>query len=83
MRYIMTLILMLLTQAILSAIGETIMSLADMYFYVTAFGCSAGLTGIQKTLKFGFDSSTACFAGSLLLMGAGVGLVFQPSFLAI
>lgn len=73
---------LVLTQASMSTLAGSAISYMGHFLPVMYSGFAFWLTGIGMTVAWERDTSVAMIAGTLVVMGTGVGFIFQPTMVA-
>ncbi|KAM9933131.1 hypothetical protein OXX80_007247 [Metschnikowia pulcherrima] len=73
---------LVLMQASMSALAGSIITFSGRYLPVTIVGYSFWLTGHGMTLAWGVNTSDGFIIGTMLVLGTGVGFIFQPTMVA-
>lgn len=82
MRSAVLLLPLVLTQATMSSIAGTIMSYIGHFLPIMYFGYLMWLTGCGMTIAWNQSTSIAYIAGNFIILGTGIGFIFQPSMVA-
>lgn len=82
MRSAVLLLPLVLIQAFMSTLAGNAISLMGHFLPIMYSGYLFWLTGCGMTIAWKEDTSVAMIAGTLLIMGTGVGFIFQPTMVA-
>ena len=82
MRSAVLMLPLVLTQATMSSIAGTIISYIGHFLPIMYSGYLFWLTGCGMTVAWKEDTSTAYIAGTLIMLGTGIGFIFQPTMVA-
>ncbi|KAF3988256.1 hypothetical protein FT663_03462 [Candidozyma haemuli var. vulneris] len=78
--YLLPLVLM---QAIMSITAGNIISYTGHWIHVVISGYSFWITGAGMTIAWKENTGTGMIVGTLLVMGVGIGFIFQPTMVAV
>lgn len=78
--YLLPLVLM---QAFMSIAAGNIISWSGHWIHILISGYLFWLTGCGMTLAWNESTSTGMIVGTLLVMGVGIGFIFQPTMVAV
>lgn len=73
---------LVLFQAAMSVVAGNIITSSGHFYHVTIAGFCFWLTGCGMTLAWKESTLTAMIVGTLVVMGTGVGFIFQPTMVA-
>lgn len=82
MRSAVLLLPLVLTQATMSSFAGSVMSYIGHYLPIMYTGFLFWLTGCGMTIAWKEDTSIAYIAGNLIILGTGIGFIFQPTMVA-